>query len=583
MLDVRRVMGTTDVEANAQANAPQLYGRDTVRILRRRIFKKDGRVLLPDATPRAAQSHADLSQLEAGDAVEAIYEGWGIPGEMNNIGVDTPDLLPERTAVREASIELRIPQGLRGSLWSHPMLGKPAEHVERGKRVLVWQVKDRPVRRVEWGVPKMDRNVGVSFSTTTWDDVGRGLRETLASLDGDSPEVSAWALGIDKCDGARCGPSRVLVEKVVAASGQAVKEASGIVLADMDLGRGGAQSITARTVLATHEGSRTWLVVRALRELGVHTDVVVAEIDPFSDSPDFPPHFGRFMHPLAIAHVPSAKDPSVTEDIWIDADVPGPPLPAGRISPELRGRAALRADGRISPLPNIGSEGERDEVDERLVVDEQGNAKGVLTVLLRGRSAQDLAEALVRLVGNERQRALRGIALAWVPFATVDKVELSSTEGSWQVAIRAELTAPAYAQVEGSKPGSRAWVLPGVDPIHYVYPRPYTTTLSATYASQGARESAFAISHATQYHMRRRVELPPKAAIARLPGPFEGKGPLLNATRKISVDGNTIEEDFSLEVTTGTIPREKYDAFVTEIHRTDDAFRASTRIKPPTP
>ena len=583
MLDVRRVMGTTDVEANAQANAPLLYGRDTVRILRRRIFKKDGRILLPDATPRAAQSHADLSQLEAGDAVEAIYEGWGIPGEMNNIGVDTPDLLPERTAVRDARIELRIPQGLRGSLWAHPMLGKAAEHVEQGKRVLVWQVKDRPVRRVEWGVPKMDRNVGVSFSTTTWDDVAHGLRETLASLDGDSPEVTAWATEIDRCENARCGPSRVLVEKVVAASGQAVKEASGIVLADMDLGRGGAQSITARTVLATHEGSRTWLIVRALRELGVHTDIVVAEIDPFSDSPDFPPHFGRFMHPLAIAHVPSAKDPAVNEDIWIDADVPGPPLPAGRISPELRGRAALRADGRISPLPTIGNEGERDEIDERLVVDDQGNAKGVLTVLLRGRSAQDLAEALVRLVGNERQRALRGIAIAWVPFATVEKVELSSTEGSWQVAIRAELTAPAYAQLEGTKPGSRTWVLPGVDPIHYVFPRPYTTTLSATYASQGARESAFAISHATQYHMRRRVELPPKAAIARLPGPFEGKGPLLDAARKISVAGSTIEEDFALEVSTGTIPRDKYDAFVTEIHRTDDAFRASTRVKPPTP
>jgi hypothetical protein len=583
MLDVRRVMGTTDVESNAQASAPVLFGHDTVRVLRRRIFKKDGRILLPDATPRAAQSNADLSQLEAGDAVEAVYEGWALPGDNGNIGIDTPDLLPERTAVREARIELRLPQGLRGSLWSHAMLGKAEERVEQGQRVLVWRVLDRPVRRVEYGVPKMDRNVGVSFSTATWDDVAQGLRETLAAIDADSPEVSAWALDIDRCDKGRCGPSRVLVEKIVAASGQAVKEASGIMLADMDLGRGAGQPITARTVLATHEGSRTWLIVRALRELGIHTDVLVAENDPFSDSATFPPHFGRFMHPLAIAHVPSAKDPNVSEDIWIDADVPGPPLPAGRISPELRGRNALRADGRITALPNIGNGGERDEIDERLVLDEQGNAKGVLTVLLRGRSAQDLAEALVRLVGNERQRALRGIALAWVPFATVEKVELSSTEGSWQVAIRAELTAPAYAQVEGAKPGSRDWTIPGLDPVHYVFPRPYATTLSATYASQGARESALAISHAAQYHVRRRVELPPKAHIARLPGPFSGKGPLMSASRKISVTGNTIEEDFTLEVSTGTVPREKYDAFVTETHRTDDAFRASTRVKPQAP
>ena len=581
MLDVRRVTGTADVESNAEASSPLLFGRDTVRILRRRIFKRDGRILLPDATPRAAQSHADL-QLEAGDAVEAIYEGYGVPGEMGNMGIDTPDLLPERTAVREARIEMRLPEGLKVSMWAHPMLGKATEKTDGAKHVFVWSMKDRPVRRVEYGVPKMDRNVGVSFSTTTWDDVGRGLRETIASLDGGSPEVSAWAQELDKCDNAKCGPSRVLVDKVVAASGQAVKEASGIVLADLDLGRGSGQ-ITARTVLATHEGSRTLLVVRALRELGVHTDIVVAENDPFSDSASFPPHFGRFMHPLAVAHVPSAKDPAVMEDVWIDADVPGPPLPAGRISPELRGRASLRADGRIAALPNLGGDGERDEIDERLVVDEEGNAKGSLTVLLRGRSAQDLAEALVRLVGNDRQRALRGIALAWVPFATVEKVELSSTEGSWQIAIRAELTAPAYAQVEGSKPGSRTWVLPGLDPVHYVYPRPYTTSLSATYASQGARESALAISHAAQYHMRRRVELPAKASIARLPGPFDGKGPLMSASRKISVNGNTVEEDFTLDVSTGTVPREKYDAFVAETHRADDGFRASMRVKPPVP
>ncbi|MDB4996897.1 MAG: hypothetical protein JWM74_4329, partial [Myxococcaceae bacterium] len=78
MFDVRRVSGTTDVEENAQADVPDLTGRASSRVLRRRIFKKDGRVLEPDRTPNASQSHADLSQLEQGDAVEAIYEGWGM-------------------------------------------------------------------------------------------------------------------------------------------------------------------------------------------------------------------------------------------------------------------------------------------------------------------------------------------------------------------------------------------------------------------------------------------------------------------------------------------------------------------------
>jgi len=46
--------------------------------------------------------------------------------------------------------------------------------------------------------------------------------------------------------------------------------------------------------------------------------------------------------------------------------------------------------------------------------DEKGNAKGTFRATLRGRAAQDIAEALVRVVGVERQRALRNIVLAWV-------------------------------------------------------------------------------------------------------------------------------------------------------------------------
>ena len=583
MLDVRRVMGTADVESNAQAASPTLFGRDAVRVLRRRIFKKDGRVVLPDRAPNAAQSHADLSQLEAGDAVEAIYEGWSIPSETGNLGIDTPDLMPERTAVREATVELALPVGLAGSLWSHPLLGKAEEKNEAGKRrVLTWRVKDQSARRVETGVPKMDRNVGVSFSTTTWADAARGLRETLASLEAVSPEVSTWAREATAGKPAEAG-QRALVDALVAASGEAVKEASGIVLGDVDLGRAGGGGMTARGILVTHEGSRTWLIVQALRDLGIPADVVVAENEPFSQSASFPPHFGRFMHPLAVAHIADPAAPGKTSDVWIDADVAGPPLPAGRISPELRGRNALYADGRIAPLADAFGSAERDEIDIRLVVDEKGDAKGTMTVLLRGHTAQDLAEALVHLVGIERQRALRGIALGWVPFATVDKVELSSSEGSWQVAMRADLTAPAYAQLEGTKPESRTWVLPGMDPVHYVFPRPFVTTLSSAYASQAARESALAINHATQYHVRRRIELPAKAQISRLPGPFDAKGPLLSATRKISVAGSSIEEDFTLEVTTGTVPQEKYDAFVTSTRQADDAFRASTRVRPPPP
>lgn len=574
LFDVRRVSGTTDVEENAAAAPPDLTGRYVMRTLRRRIHKKDGRILEPDRTPNASQGHADLAQLEQGDVVEALYEGFALPTETGDLGIDTPDLLPDRTAIVRADVELRIPKAVHSSLWMHPLMGKPTETAEGDRRILKWTLIDRATRRLEEGVPKMDRSVGFTYGTAEWTTVARALRETLASLEDHDPEVIAWA----RAAGAGKPPrSRELVDAIVEKVGAAVREASSAMLSDANVGSGDGS--TARTILATHEGSRTWLVVRALRELGVPVDVVIAENEPYSADPAFPARFGRFSHPLAVAHVTSAKDPTKTEDVWIDSDVSGPPLPAGRISPELRGRTILKTDGTMATLPASSGNEERDEVDLRLVVDDAGNAKGSLTVLLRGRAAQQIAEALYRIVGVERDKALRGIALGWVPFANVDSVALSSTEGSWQIAVRAEISVPGYAQPEGQK--SRTWVLPGIDPVHNVYPRAQVGTLGATYASQGARENALAISRAVQYHVHRRVELPKGASVLRSPGPIDVRSSNLEATRKITVDGTAIDEEFSLLVTTGTIAADKYGAFVADAHKVDDGFLASTRVKPP--
>ena len=487
--------------------------------------------------------------------------------------------------MHDATLEMRLPVGLRGSQWTHPLLGKPAEAGAGTQRVLRWHAVDKSVRRIEDGIPKMDRDVSVSFSTQTWSQTARALREALAALDESDPEMTVWAREAAR---GKTAP-RAIIDAVVEAAGAAVKESSASTLSDLEIGRPmGPQAQTARGILANQEGSRTWLIVRALRELGIKTDVVVAENEPFSADPLFPPHDGRFTHPLAVAHVPGAPaapgvSASPATEVWIDADVPGPPLPPGHVSPELRGRSALHADGAIAVLPSLSAAdgSERDEVDIRLTLDAKGDAKGTLAVLLRGREAQELAEALVRVVGDERQRALRGVALAWVPFANVDKVALSSSEGSWQVSLRAELTIPAYAQPEGATAvGAKSWVLPGIDPMHYVYPRPYVTTLGATYASRGSRQDALAINRALQYHLHRRIELPSGASVTRAPGAFKLSGAVLGASRSIGVSSSVVEEEFTLEVATGTVPPAAYGAFVTAAHETDDAFLASTRVKP---
>ena len=580
LFDVRRVNGTTDVEENAQASAPQIVGRSAMRPVRRRVLKKDGRVTEPEQTPRASQAHADLSQLEQGDVVEAFYEGWAVPGDTTQVGVDTPDLMPDRVAVHEATVEVRLAEGIDVALRSHPLLGAASTRTEGGSRVLTWHLTDLPARRVEDGIPRMDRSACVTFTTARWGDFAEGLRETVAALDDHDPEIAAWARGALELAQGEAGP-RSAVEALVRAAGKELREADPGALSDYAEEVSPVATQTARTALSSHFGSRSWLVLRGLHELGIPAELVVAENEPFSADSAFPPHLGRFVHPLVVAKLPgNAAAPA--EDVWVDADVSGPPLPAGHISPELRGRLALHADGSIAPLPPVGSTDEaRDEIDIRLALDDTGDAHGSFAIVLRGRTAQGLAESLVRTVGAERQRALRDVVLGWLPWANVDDVQLSSSEGSWQVSLRAQVTVGGYAQLQGTS----TWLLPGIDAVHAVWPSARVASLAATFAERAGRESALAVSSAVQYHVHRRVELPPNARVVRLPGPLDMKSGLVEASRRIGVSSasgsapGAVEDDFTLGVSTGTVTPDAYDGFARSVHAVDDAFLASLGLE----
>ncbi|HXN32395.1 MAG TPA: hypothetical protein VN894_11055, partial [Polyangiaceae bacterium] len=200
-------------------------------------------------------------------------------------------------------------------------------------------------------------------------------------------------------------------------------------------------------------------------------------------------------------------------------------------------------------------------------------------IVLRGREAQELSEAFFRVVGAERQRVLRDVVLAWLPWANVDEVQLDSSEGSWQVSLRAEVSVSGYAQLEAGK----TWLLPGLDTLHSSWPHSRVSTLGATFATRAGRESALALSTAVQYHVHRRIELPKGASVARLPGPIDVRAKLVEASRAIGVDksGRVIEDDFVLGVATGTIAAKDYGAFVSVTRLADDGFLAGTRVGMP--
>jgi hypothetical protein len=409
----------------------------------------------------------------------------------------------------------------------------------------------------------------VSLGTQTWGQVARALEETIRSLDDHDPYVSRW---VAEAAGADTTPGKALVDRIVAATGKKVKVAGGGELSDIAaLYGGGAQRNTARTTLELGQGSRSWVIYRALRELKIDVSLAVAETEPFSAVASFPPHVGRFRHPLVVAHLGDKGG-----DVWIDADVEGPPLPPGRISPELRGRTAMLDNGSMVTVE--GTSGEAgDEVDVRLVLDDKGDARGSFTVLLHGRAAQSLAELFETVVGTERREMLRSVVLGWMPWADVEDVTVSSTEGSWEVALRAAIAIHGFGRPEGKD--GKTWVLAGLEPVHFVFPRASVGMLGATYASRGARQNALAIESPLQYHFRRRIELPPGAKITRSPAGVEVADANISARRKHAVNGLTIEEDFTLSLPTGTVPASRYQGFVEKVQAIDDGFMSGTRVR----
>jgi hypothetical protein len=106
------------------------------------------------------------------------------------------------------------------------------------------------------------------------------------------------------------------------------------------------------------------------------------------------------------------------------------------------------------------------------------------------------------------------------------------------------------------------------------------TTLASAYAEQDARQNAFAINRAIQYHAHRRVELPSGTQLLRAPAALEVRTQNLEASRRVNATPSAIDEEFLLNVTTGTIAADRYAAFVGDAQKIDAGFLASTRLKP---
>jgi hypothetical protein len=562
--DVRRLDGTTDVESNASARYGYTSsGHGALWKTIHRIYKKDGRVVEPDRIA-ANQAGAELSQIETGDYVEMVAEGWMGPRADGSFDLDTPDLLPNRTAVENATIELSYPDPLQLDVWTHAELGKPAVTAGYGSKKYTWSLKDHGVRRAEKGQPSLDASVCLRMGAWGWDHLARNARESmLADVDHD-PEVVAWVNGAVGADRA---PSVDLLARLSKSAKRAIPRVGFLPLGTGYVG--GYQWFTARTALLDAQGSRVSLVHRALDELGIPNEVVWAETTPYSADPKMVARSWRFSKALLVAQVPD-KPGGEVKPIWLDLDVEGMPPPPNRTSPELRGRNAMGTAGKIVSVP-ANAVDDPDVATIDLTVDETGRAKGTFSLLLRGRDAQEIAWTLEESAGDNRDEALRSQVLSWLPEA--DVLEVKASAETWQVVLNAKIEVPNFLVPDGSR-----LAIAGGAPLHWGR----AATLGATYAAQAKRTTALRISAATLYTVHRVVHLPKGTSIVTpLPSlDVTDKTTNLHATRSVKVDGTTLIDDVTFNMPTAVVQPSEFEVFTGNARLVDDGLLSVVRVQP---
>lgn len=563
--DVRRLQGTQDVESNAVAYVASTSGG--IGYMSRsvhRIFKSDGTIVEPDRIA-AAQAGAELSQIEPGDYVELVSEGWFLPRADGAMDLDTSDLLPGRTAVAHATVAFTAPGSIPLQIWTHPELGKGSKSGD----TTTYTLNNHDVRRLEKGQAPIDAQVALRMGTWGWERLGRDARESVLADEERLPEVSAW---IASAVGKERAPTVDLLVRLSKAAKKALPRVGYMPLGIGGLG--GPQTYDARTVLLDNQGSRVELVKRALDELGVKTDVVWAETLPYSSDPKMvarPWRFSSPPHAILVAYV-AAKEGAAVEPVWLDLDVDGAPPPPGRTSPELRGRMAITTKGEVISIPaNPVQEPDLATID--VTVDDTGRGKGTFALMLRGRDAQDLSSILEEEAGEDREDALRAYVLAWVPNA--DVVEPKASAETYQVLLTAKIEIPSMLTPDGTK-----LALAGTPPLHS---GANARTMGASYAGQAKRTTALTIKDAIQWAIHRVVRLPAGTAISTpLPAvDVKDKATGLEATRKVKVDGATVIDDFAFSLPTGVVAPTAFDAFSAIGRQVDDGFMSVVRVASP--
>ncbi|MBK6520532.1 MAG: hypothetical protein IPG04_42025 [Polyangiaceae bacterium] len=154
------------------------------------------------------------------------------------------------------------------------MLGKPVEEVKAGIASR-YKLTNLAPRKIEDGLPWLERGVRISFGTQTWEKVGRAVGENMLGLNDSDPFIARFAKEAAKPDATGAPPTAqldeaALVGRVVDHVGKTIKIASGgYELGDSSsFSAGGGHAQPIRWMVDDAMGSRTWILLQRAARAG---------------------------------------------------------------------------------------------------------------------------------------------------------------------------------------------------------------------------------------------------------------------------------------------------------------------------
>ena len=518
-------------------------------LLRVRILKKDGRVIVP--ADLSAGPGNPLSEVKAGDVVEQEYvaaidrTGGTIRGHMSPYIYRFADSdrafgLSEYVLLHPPDLELEIEGNLEG--------------VERGRKTVDGLVATSfrvdqvpPIPLEPFSPPAQELLPWVTYGFgVTWETVGDIVRDRILALMPGSPELSAWAAPL------LAGPSplETRLRRLVASLVETVDRGNALL----------DPSSTAGVAFSLRRGNRLGILISVLRENGLATDLVLSRPLAYART-----HLE--VPGMDIFGVPLLKVRQGGETVWIDLaeETAG----VGHIRPEFQG-----SDGLLLPMGDPAARcryletlprfpnpdlAERIRLQGRILPD--GSADLSVEINLRGERGHRMVDAVRSLPEDRVAMLYEQIASGMFTGATGVRGAILDPDGTPRLSLSLHVDGACETDAGGAMSCTQ---------LNLARP------LSDALASLPERRFPLVLQLPVVRIQETDLELPDGWTADPSPRKLETPWGRLEETR--SVSGGRLHSELRLSIPAQKVPPERYPEFARFCHEADRLMTRPVRI-----